>query len=65
MTEIVVEIRRGTITGLYCDAKDTRFVVVDWDLLERSGAIGTQQDCEPLRALPRDTRIEFDRVIAP
>lgn len=66
MTDIVVEVRKGTITGLYCDAKDIRFVVVDWDLLERNSpdAVGLQQDHEPLGSLPRDTRIEFNRVIA-
>ena len=35
MTDIVVEIRKGMVTGLYCDIADARFVVVDWDLLER------------------------------
>ena len=65
MKDIVVEVSKGMITGLYCDIEDARFVVVDWDLRERSAdSVGAQQDHEKLKSLPRETRIEFHRAIA-
>jgi hypothetical protein len=63
MTDIVVEIRKGMVTGLYCDVEDVRFVVVDWDLVERSESrIGIEQEHSKLTSLPADTRMELHRA---
>jgi hypothetical protein len=67
MKDIVVEVRKGIVTGLYCDIADARFVVVDWDLIERAdshGRIGVEQDHAKLTALPADTRTEFRQAIS-
>ncbi len=66
MTDIVIEVRRGMIAGLFCDTADVRFVVVDWDLLERadSEGIAIEQDHEPLGLMPGDTKTEFNRAFA-
>jgi hypothetical protein len=67
MTDIVVEVRKGMVTGLYCDIEDARFVVVDWDLLERldSGTqVAVEQDHASLRSLDPNTRSEYQQVIS-
>lgn len=66
MKDIVVEVRKGMVTGLYCDIEDARFVVVDWDLRERSGPgdeIGLEQDHERLASLPANTGIQYRQAI--
>jgi hypothetical protein len=65
MKEIVVEVRKGMVTGLYCDIEDAKFVVVDWDLLEcadSGGQVAIEHDYTSLTALPLDTRTEYRRV---
>jgi hypothetical protein len=65
MTDIVVEVRKGMVSGLYCDVEDARFVVVDWDLVERSDSqIGIEQNHSNLTALPLDTRMELHRALS-
>ena len=67
MKDIVVEVRKGMVTGLYCDINDARFVVVDWDLLERAdsgGQAGSEQDHAKLGSLPATTEIEYRRAIS-
>jgi len=67
MKDIVVEVRKGVVTGLYCDIADARFVVVDWDLIERAdseGSIGVEQNHAKLTSLPADTRTEFRQAIS-
>ena len=66
MTDIVVEVSKGMVTGLYCDIEDVRFVVVDWDLRERSesgGELGLQQDHDKLASLPADTGLQYRKAI--
>jgi len=67
MTDIVVEVRKGMVTGLYCDIEDARFVVVDWDLIERDDPgtqVGIEQDHAKLRLLDPDTRSEYQQAIS-
>jgi hypothetical protein len=67
MTDIVVEVRKGMVTGLYCDVEDARFVIVDWDLSERSeaeGHVGIEHDHSNLTSLPTTTRVEFERALS-
>ena len=66
MTDIVVEVRKGMVTGLYCDIEDARFVVVDWDLRERSEPdheVGLEQDHKRLASLPANTGIQYRQAI--
>ena len=67
MTDIIIEVRKGTVTGLYCDVEDARFVVVDWDLLERAesrGRVGVEQDHAKLSSVPIETKMEFRQAIS-
>jgi len=67
MTDIVVEVSKGMVTGLYCDLKDARFVVVDWDLIERAdsqGQAGIEHDHSKLTRLPANTRKQFHQAIS-
>lgn len=66
MKDIVVEVRKGMVVGLYCDIDDARFVVVDWDLLERPDGeqAGIEQDHSNLGLLPQDARDEYRRAIS-
>lgn len=64
MTDIVIEVEGGMITGIYSDVKDARFVVIDWDLREREpNEIATEQIHQKLRFLPRETRTEYRRAL--
>jgi hypothetical protein len=68
MTDIVVEIRKGLVSGIYSDVKDARFVVVDWDLVERfeaddEGRVATEFGHEALSALPPASAWEYNRAI--
>lgn len=67
MTDIVVEVSKGMVTGLYCDIEDARFVVVDWDLRERSDTgteLGLQKDHDRLASLPANTGIQYRHAIS-
>jgi hypothetical protein len=67
MKDIVIEVTKGMVTGLYCDIEDARFVVVDWDLVERdksANSIGIEQHHERLRSLPRNTRTKYRQAIS-
>ena len=64
MTDIVVEINKGMVTGLYCDLRDAQFVVVDWDLTEREGAITSKCEHESLSSLPPRTKAQLDHANA-
>ena len=67
MVDIIVEVRKGTVTGLYCDIKDVRFVVVDWDLAERpdsQGRVGVEHDHASLVSLPANTRTEVRQALS-
>ena len=65
--DIVVEINKGTVTGLYCDAENARFVVVDWDLSQRPDSrdeIAIEHDHSKLSMLPLNTRKLFRQAIS-
>lgn len=67
MSDIIVEVRKGMVTGLYCDINDARFVVIDWDLLERDesgGNVGLEEPHASLTSLPPSTRAEYRRTIS-
>lgn len=61
MTDIIVEVRKGMVTGLYCDIDDARFVVVDWDVQDaRQGhEFGVEQDHATLRTLPTTPKLSI------
>jgi hypothetical protein len=67
MKDIVVEITKGMISGLYCDIEDARFVVVDWDLVERNesgSSVGVQHHHDGIASLPPQTKTEYRRAIS-
>jgi len=67
MKDIVIEVIKGMVTGLYCDIEDARFVIVDWDLVEcdESGnSVGTEQHHEKLRSLSPNTRTKYRHAIS-
>lgn len=68
MRDIIVEVTKGMVTGLYCDIEDARFIVVDWDLLERSDSntqLGIEQDHAELTSLPTNTRLQYQNAVSP
>lgn len=67
MTDIVVEVSKGMVTGLYCDIADARFVVVDWDRLEcasANGQVASEEEHAALRSLDPETRSEYEQAIS-
>ena len=62
MKDVIIEVRAGAIMDVYCDSKDVRFVVVDWDRI-RSGegydGAGYVQEQAPMRSFPAETKREF------
>lgn len=66
MTDIIVEVEKGMVTGLYCDIADARFVVVDWDVQdgEDGRQFGTEQDHAKLRSLPAKTKAEYLQAVS-
>lgn len=67
MTDIVVEVTKGMVTGIYCDIRNARFVVVDWDLVERDGPpdrIAIKHQHVNLNVLPLRTKNQYKRAIA-
>jgi hypothetical protein len=54
--EIVVETRGGTIVGIYCDDRDLRVIVVDWDEYHDQGRAGVVYDADRASSIPEDTK---------
>ena len=62
MTDVVVEVRGGTVVEVYSKCPDTRVMVVDWDDLEAGdnrGLLGHQR-CISLDRMPTETRRIFN-----
>jgi len=64
--DVVIEVKRGFVVGVYTNAQDAHVVVVDWDSAERPD--GTGEDMQfphaGLEALPDETRAQYRRAIA-
>ena len=55
--KVVVEIRGGTLVGLYASDPEIETHVVDWDeIAERPEAFTTRMQADSLAAMPADTR---------
>jgi hypothetical protein len=51
---IVVEVRGGTVVGVYSEQVNVRVVLIDWDEIEETGHIeGTRYSHIPLNQLPQ------------
>lgn len=60
MKSVVVEVRNGLITGIYSNAEDTHFLVVDWDMrtsFEEPVIPGVTWEASGLDCMPSDTRV--------
>ena len=67
MKDVIIEVRAGAIMDVYCDSKDVRFVIVDWDRVtsgEGYDGAGYVQAQSTLRELPADTKKEYRQVAA-
>ncbi len=67
MKDIVIEVTKGMVTGIYCDIEDARFVIVDWDLVERdtsANSVGIEQHHGKLRSLRPHTRTKYRHAIS-
>jgi hypothetical protein len=54
--KVVVEIRGGTLVGLYASDPELETHVVDWDeIAEQSAPVQTRMHADPLAAMPADT----------
>jgi len=61
MKDVVIEVNKGTVTGIYSDA-NLRFVVVDWDLRERvepEGTLGFEVERSTFREMSQETLIQY------
>ena len=64
MKDVVIEVNKGTVTGIYSDA-NLRFVVVDWDLRERveqGEALSVEVDKLALNAMSQDTLNQYKQA---
>lgn len=65
MKDVIIEVRAGAIMDVYCDSKDVRFVIVDWDRVTSGEGYDGATYVEPhsmLRKLPPDTKREYQGV---
>jgi hypothetical protein len=54
--KVVIEIRGGTLVGLYASDPEIETHVVDWDeVAEHSDSVNTRAHPDPLAAMPSDT----------
>ena len=66
MNDIVVEIRGGTIVGVYCNNREQRFILLDWDDLnelpetERVGGVIHRNSFSDMH---QGTRSVYDRTV--
>lgn len=66
MRDIVVEVNKGMVVGIYSDIQDVRFVVVDWDLLERAearGQFGAVHERSTLSSLSARAKDEYHAAL--
>jgi hypothetical protein len=66
MKDIVVEVNKGMVVGIYSDIEDARFIVVDWDLLERAdarGQFGTVHERSTLSSLSPRAKDEYHTAL--
>ena len=64
MNDVVIEVNKGTVTGIYSDAS-LRFVVVDWDLRERTEpgeTLGLKVDGSSLNEMSQETLSQYKRA---
>lgn len=65
MTEIVVEIYRGTVTHVYSSSRNVRAIIIDWDLISQGDGkaeAGYLIACLPLAELRGRAAAEAHRV---
>ena len=65
MKDVIIEVRAGAIMDVYCDSKDVRFVIVDWDRVtsgEGCDGAGYVQTRSAIRELPSDTKMEYRKA---
>jgi hypothetical protein len=66
-SDIVVEVRGGCLVGVYCNDREQRFILLDWDDLnelpeaERMGGIFARHSFGEMR---QDTRSVYDRTVS-
>jgi len=66
MNDVVIEVNRGMVTGIYSDA-NVRFVVVDWDLRERMEpdvTFGLEVEGSNLNEMRQKTLNQYRRAIS-
>ena len=64
MKDVVIEVNKGTVTGIYSDA-NLRFVVVDWDLrerVERGEALGVEVGKSAFNGMSQDTLSQYKQA---
>jgi len=62
MADIVVEIKRGMLIGLYSDTPEVRAVLVDWDDIERrddQATIGEPLTIESIASMSDKTNLAY------
>jgi len=63
--DVVIEVNKGMVTGIYSDA-NLRFVVVDWDLRERvelGETLGLEVDPSSPKQMSREMLAQYNSAI--
>ena len=66
MLDIVIEIKRGMLIGLYTDIPDAQAVLVDWDDIERredQAAIGEPLTIESIASMADKTNLAYRSAV--
>ena len=62
--KVVVEIRGGTLVGLYASDSELEAYVVDWDDLREDPVIGNpRMSVDPLESMPCETRNQLRALL--
>jgi len=67
MKNVVIEIRKGMVAGIYSEAENVRFVVVDLDCLDYGGGSGSAAsvvESNALEAMPTVLYSEYGQAIS-
>jgi hypothetical protein len=67
MKDVVIQVQKGMVAGIYSEAENIRFVVVDLDCLEYGGISGTAAslvESNTLESMPTTLAWEYGQVIS-
>ena len=61
---IVIDVRGGTVCGVYTDDPDAQVILVDWDEKQSGWEIGHHFGGEPMSSMYSDTKAMVEELLA-